>query len=359
MYLSGKSILVAFASLFFATNVFSAKNYTITDLGSLGGGDTIAFGLNDQGQVVGQSNGHAFFWQNGVMADLGTFGGSSSFAYDLNNSGSMVGRAQDSSGYYKAFLWNITNGMINLGTLGGNESKASSINDAGQIVGSADDNSTDSHHTAYWDSSLQIYDLGTLGGDEGFAERINEVGQAVGRSRASDGISYAFIWDSVNGLQTLDPVSETNGYAAGINDLGQVVGVQAPSWDVYLWDSVNGLQDLSILGTGWSYTYNINNAGEIIGARQFDDTQTSAFIYDLNTNLLSDLMELIPDDSGWDSLDTARDINEAGQIVGQGTIDGETHAFLLTPVASIPEPSVIFLFLFGLGYIFRVVKKLQ
>ncbi|MDQ3467257.1 MAG: DUF3466 family protein [Chloroflexota bacterium] len=29
----------------------------------------------------------------------------------------------------------------------------------------------------------------------------------------------------------------------------------------------------------------------------------------------------------------ATDINDAGQIVGQGLIDGEMHAFVLTPVS--------------------------
>ena len=42
-------------------------------------------------------------------------------------------------------------------------------------------------------------------------------------------------------------------------------------------------------------------------------------------------------DSGWQMV-FAHDINDAGQIVGQGLIDGEMHAFVLTPVrASCPR----------------------
>ena len=49
--------------------------------------------------------------------------------------------------------------------------------------------------------------------------------------------------------------------------------------------------------------------------------------------------DLIPADSGW-ALQDATGINDAGEIVGDGVIDGQDHAFLLTPI---PEPSVIWL----------------
>jgi hypothetical protein len=36
--------------------------------------------------------------------------------------------------------------------------------------------------------------------------------------------------------------------------------------------------------------------------------------------------------TGW-SLITANDVNDAGVIVGNGTLDGVPHAFMLTPAA--------------------------
>lgn len=50
----------------------------MVDLGSLGGGNTYAAALNDNGQVAGTSftpgfEKHAFCWANGQMTDLGTF----------------------------------------------------------------------------------------------------------------------------------------------------------------------------------------------------------------------------------------------------------------------------------------------
>jgi hypothetical protein len=47
-----------------------------------------------------------------------------------------------------------------------------------------------------------------------------------------------------------------------------------------------------------------------------------------------DLNSLIDPSSGWVLLQ-AIGINDSGQIVGQGQFDGQTRAFLLTPV---PEP---------------------
>jgi hypothetical protein len=56
-----------------------------------------------------------------------------------------------------------------------------------------------------------------------------------------------------------------------------------------------------------------------------------------------DLNSLISPTSGW-VLEQANAINDNGQIVGFGTIDGETHGFLLTPV---PEPGSLSLLAVG------------
>jgi probable HAF family extracellular repeat protein len=55
-----------------------------------------------------------------------------------------------------------------------------------------------------------------------------------------------------------------------------------------------------------------------------------AYLYDHRTGVLSDLNQLIPQASAWQSLE-AFAISNAGQIVGLGLIDGEKHGFVLTP----------------------------
>jgi probable HAF family extracellular repeat protein len=48
-----------------------------------------------------------------------------------------------------------------------------------------------------------------------------------------------------------------------------------------------------------------------------------------------DLNTLIDPTLGW-VLTTAAGINDAGQIVGSGVINGQSHAFLMTPPAAAP-----------------------
>jgi probable HAF family extracellular repeat protein len=79
---------------------------------------------------------HAAIWDDGVVTDLGTFGGKESWAYGLNNRGYVVGWAELSLGNYHAFVYDGTS-MTDLGTLGGMFSSAYGINDAGVIVGAA------------------------------------------------------------------------------------------------------------------------------------------------------------------------------------------------------------------------------
>jgi probable HAF family extracellular repeat protein len=133
------------------------------DLGHLGGSsvgeDSQAFGINNFGQVVGQSYAgatHAFLWTpstangtTGSMIDLGSLAGSSGFscAYGTNAAGQVVGESYWGTipGLEHAFLWTPTtaNGstgtMIDLNTLMGSSTivleAATGINDQGQIVG--------------------------------------------------------------------------------------------------------------------------------------------------------------------------------------------------------------------------------
>lgn len=106
------TVVIAIAiSIFTATTATPRFYYSVTDLGTLDGNRfTSPFRINDLGQVVGQSSGttpggSAFLWQNGKMTNLGTLGGSNSVAFDINNSGQVVGNSLTSSGQTHAFVW--------------------------------------------------------------------------------------------------------------------------------------------------------------------------------------------------------------------------------------------------------------
>ena len=90
-----------------------------------------------------------------------------------------------------------------------------------------------------------------------------------------------------------------------------------------------GLTDLGTLGGTNSRAEGVNDAGQVVGSADTSAELQHAFVWE--DGVMTDLNDLLPPDSGW-VLTRAVNINEAGQIVGRGTINGETHAFLLSPV---------------------------
>jgi probable HAF family extracellular repeat protein len=115
---------------------------SLTDVGNLGVGNSQAAGINDSGQVVGNSwttdgSDRAFLSTGGNLYDLGQIGGpgGASYAYAINNQGLITGQASGGiGGNYDAFLYSGSGPMTDLGDLGGS-SEAWAINNAGQIVG--------------------------------------------------------------------------------------------------------------------------------------------------------------------------------------------------------------------------------
>jgi probable HAF family extracellular repeat protein len=129
------------------SHAFLYQNGVMSDLGALPTGHSSkAMGINESGQIVGESytNGygpqHAFLYENGTMTDLGTLAGESSsisIAYSINANGQAVGFSSGPGGSARGFIYQ-SGGMTDLGTLGGTDSNAFAINGAGQIVGNAD-----------------------------------------------------------------------------------------------------------------------------------------------------------------------------------------------------------------------------
>ncbi len=89
------------------------------------------------------------------------------------------------------------------------------------------------------------------------------------------------------------------------------------------------MQDLGALTFTHSIAYDINDKGQVVGALQTGQN-SHAFVW--ANGQMQDLNNLIPSDSGW-VLSEARAINNKGRIVGFGTINGQTRAFLLKPNA--------------------------
>jgi probable HAF family extracellular repeat protein len=352
----------------------AASLYSITDLGTLGGDVSSALGINNAGQVVGQSftviggQPRAFLWSEGRgMQNLGTLGGDNSAAFDINNAAEVVGYSYTGSGM-RAFVWSESTGMRELGTLSlSNQSFAFGINDAGQVVGGLFQLFSGSEDRAFlWSESTGVQNLGTLGGNIGStAFDINNAGQVVGFANTVDEQTRAFLWTESTGIRNLGSLGGYS-FARAINDVGQVAGSSDTSitHSAFLWSENTGMQNLGTLGDerNPSFAFDLNNAGQVVGYSVIlPSGQYRPFLWE--NGVMSDLNNLIPPDSGFTLFD-AQGINDAGQIVGAGSINGEVHAVLLSPIrqpASVPEPaSALGLLAFGaLGTGSMLKRKLQ
>ena len=83
---------------------------TTTDLGTLGGANSTALDINDQGEIVGWADTesgvqHAFFYQGGLMEDIGASAGpGTSVANSINYVSRVVGTYTE-AGRPHAFVW--------------------------------------------------------------------------------------------------------------------------------------------------------------------------------------------------------------------------------------------------------------
>jgi probable HAF family extracellular repeat protein len=180
----------------------------------------------------------------------------------------------------------------------------------------------------------QVLDLGTFGGQDGVIAAINAKGQLVGQFGTEPHADYAdhhgFLLDKRR-LTDLGSLGGRMTTPTDINDSSQVVGyaqVRSGENHAFLYRA-GRLTDLGTLPGGTqSYAYAINNLGQAVGASDSSASGQLAVVFDHGE--VRDLNRLIPAGAGW-LLTEARDINDSGQIVGTGVVDGQVRAFLLTP----------------------------
>lgn len=259
--------------------------YAITDLGTLRAGDQVqAFGINDHGEVVGESGGKPFLWKNGAMTELAGIANTSNWSLDsglpseedaaaqaIDNFGDIVGwiavwpnaavPGDIPSGFDRphAFLWK--NGrMIDLDT-GAGGSEAYAIDCLGDIAG--DDNlHGSSRHAALWSHRLRAKDLGTICGGiwsacDSKALGINSHGWVVGTSAG-----HAFLWIGAR-MRDLGL-----GQANAINSHGVVAG--ASCGRACVWRNARRRYLSSLPMASPSQALAIDDPGEIVGCAGAD-----------------------------------------------------------------------------------------
>ena len=328
---------------------------------AIGGADSYANGINNLGQVVGSlsygGDAHAFVWTDGVLTDIGLQVSGSSYAAAINDHGIVVGNG--GSGGYVYSGGGVT-------TLPGDGMTANGINNGGTIVGqmwyTAPDGELYRHGYSYLNGT--VTDLGTLPiGDDSRAFGINSAGDIVGAAAnvfngAPNRPEDPFLYH--NGVMTsLGNFGGVWSGATAINDLGQVVGFsglfERPGSDqlypanAFLYDGgvLHNIGALSPLAD--SAAYDINNLGQVVGISLLDGL-TRAFLYDHGS--MVDLNALIDPASGW-LVESARGINDLGQIAARACKDGICQAVRLDLIPAVPEPPMVALLLAGVAFVGR------
>ncbi|HEX5220944.1 MAG TPA: PKD domain-containing protein [Verrucomicrobiae bacterium] len=313
-------------------HAFRFDSSGIQDLGTLGGSTSQEFGLNNLGQVVGESSLvddfiiNAFLHDGSAIVNLGTLGGAYSTAVAINDAGQIAGHSELlNNPTLEAFIYQGGT-MTSLGHLGGEYSTAMAINQGGDVIGSSLTAFGELHGFLYRNGT--IIDLTSLGGGFSVAYALNDQGTVVGDSAIPTGETRGFIY-SASTMVDVGTLGGSWSSAYAINNAGQVIGTSATTNDA----QVNGfiyssgaMTNLGTLGGTYSAPRAINDVGQVVGEAQTANFTMHAFLWQ-NGNMV-DLNTLLPAGSGW-QLSSAYLINNAGRIVGQGTVNGASQWFIL------------------------------
>jgi uncharacterized protein (TIGR03437 family) len=382
-----RQILFAFS---LAAMGWAQPKFTITDLGTLPNlGACIATAISPNGNVagychvagqsVGVSQSQGFLYSQGKLTALPQ-GSGPQVAVGVNDAGTVIGlvvpQGQD-----------ITTDLFGGGALGflvqGAKSTSlpqyiwpAGINNAGQVA-AIQVLPTNAAQTLTGLSAATVYDsvsgkFTTLPGGSASASSlalaIAQKGDVVGASYTLNILNASLLfqgaqWRGGTFYSLPPPSGSTSAAAFATNDSGLAGGVSfSVSYTGGLSLSSFAFKDLhpviwtnyvptdltTMLGSKYGAVQGVNNLGwatgfkaDTLGANGlgpldlllFPDSQNfTAFLY--TGGKTYDLNTLVTNASGW-TLTNAIAVNDAGQIVGAGFVNGQEHAFLLTPTGSV------------------------
>ena len=269
-----------------------------------------------------------------TVKDLGTLGGPESFAYDINDLGQVVGGAADSTGVIVPFVWSKSTGMACVGKMPNTRvanGVASAINKTGQIAGWAV-NKDGIVHPFRWTAKDGMVDLGNAF----MAWGINDAGTVVGETYAVNRHWMGFVWTKDKGVRTIGMIMPGYGSAAyDMNNQNLAVGY---SQDPYgrispvAWIGSYTIRFLFINPNPGGIAYGVNNKNEIVGT-----SVGHAFLWD-KYFYSKDIGTLKSNGSS-----KAYDINDLSQAVGCCYVAGppaRKYAFIWTAKTGLQELKV-------------------
>jgi probable HAF family extracellular repeat protein len=306
-----------------------------------------AYDIGTNGMVVGSlGTADAFVpstWLSGTLNTYGTLGGPRGQFNGISANGIMTGVSDlsaDPNGH--AFIFE-GGAFHEIGSGMGPEVIGGGVNSSGQVAG------------WLWAGIRPVgaflYSGGTATqiADDTFkfaiATQLYVAGTVIGRGdRWDTDAHHAFMY--AGGVTTdLGALDATTDYseAFGINNGGQIVGTSLDAASVYhaFIYSYGSMHDIGSFD-GFAIANDINNLGQVVG-----DGANAGFLYADGTML--DLNALLVGAGGW-RVTRADAINDAGQIIGTACFsEFVCRDVILNPVAAIPEPSTWAMLIGGLG----------
>lgn len=291
--------------------------------------------VNEVGEVVGssmpRSSSHPFVWSGGLMLDMNDVLPGAGPALGMNDRGDVVGQ---SPGWW----WDGAN-MTVLPDLG-DTTLAMAIN-SDQVIAGWSDDTEDIRRAVLWvNSELELLPLWPSG-SEALAEDINDLGMVVGSATTdSEGPEVATLWwnGEMTNLGALPSTWRTS-TARGVSENGMIVGDSnddATGRDrAVLWeqDETSGMWTIRNLGSvtpdTYSKAYDVNNLGQVVGQSGCSGSCGVAFIW--QDGVMRDLNDLVPASAPW-TMYVARAISDSGYIVGRGRGADASYPFRLEPI---------------------------
>lgn len=350
-----KTIAVCTALLWTAATTYAqtTPRYSVTDLGTLGGTESAAAGINNLGQIVGGADTakkgkgpefitNVFVWQNGRMRAVPGLDGSRAYVVAVNSRGQMAGAysPQHLLAKFAAARFEPNGKARLIGSFpvkerGYSLSQADALNAKGQMGG------VSNNQAFFWDGAKLAKRLPPPGFRTSEARAINDSGQAAGkadRGPAAATRTRALFWAANGKVTDLGVLpSYTDSVGRAMNNRGQVVGwVSAAGtgahrfafrYQAFVWENgkLRGLGSIPRIKD--SKAAAINNKGQIVGNAYYKSDEAALLwqngkVYELN--------KLVPTGSGW-KLQNALGINDRGWIIGNGIHNGIRRGFVLKP----------------------------